>query len=180
MTNRPPLQTRKIYSGKVIDLSVDTVKLPNGNTAELEIIRHPGGAAVVAVNRDNQVCLIRQYRYIIQDWLWELPAGKIDNNEDPQLTAIRELKEEAGISAHAWHSLGHFTSSPGVFGEIVHLYLAQDLVTGESMHEDEEVIEVHWVDFSLAKQWALDNTISDGKSALALLRAWQYLAENPV
>jgi ADP-ribose pyrophosphatase len=179
MTNIPPIKTRKVYSGKIIDLSVDTVRLPNGNTVELEIIRHPGGAAVVALNHHNQVCLIRQYRYIAQDWLWELPAGKIDNNEDPQLTAIRELKEEAGIAARSWQSLGYYTSSPGVFAEIVHLYLALDLETGESEHEDDEVIEVHWIDFPQARQWALDNTISDGKSALALLRAWAQFFDNP-
>jgi len=168
-------QSKKIYSGRVIELTVDTVILPNQQTVELEIIHHPGGAAIVAINNHNQVCLIKQYRYVVQDWLWELPAGKIEHQEDPMQTAKRELKEEAGVTANDWQSLGSYISSPGVFSEVVHLYLANDIRCGELQHEHDEVIEVHWVDLEQARKMALDNTISDGKSALTILRACDRL-----
>ena len=170
-----PTKTKNIYSGNIIDLDLVTTVLPNGHSVELEIIDHPGGAAIVAVNDNHQVCLIRQYRYVVDDYIWELPAGKIDACEDPENTAKRELQEEAGVTAASWKSLGSYISSPGVFKEIVHLYLATQLQCGEHQHEDDEVIEVHWVDFNTAKKWALENKISDGKSALALLRAHEIV-----
>jgi len=166
-----PIKTKNIYSGKVIDLSLVTTELPNGKTVELEVIDHPGGAAIVAINSSHQVCLIRQYRYVVDDYIWELPAGKIDAGEDPQVTAKRELLEEAGVTARDWNTLGIYISSPGVFREIVHLYLATHVEQGNQSHEEDEVIEVHWVDLDLARQWALESKINDGKSALALLRA---------
>jgi ADP-ribose pyrophosphatase len=103
------------YPGKIIDVYLETVKLPNGRITELEIVRHPGGAAAVALDARGRVCLLRQYRHVAGGWLWELPAGKIDSKEDPLLTARRELEEEAGIRAGRWDSLGDLLSSPGVF-----------------------------------------------------------------
>lgn len=167
--------SKKIYSGRVIQLTLDTTVLPNKETVELEIIHHPGGAAIVVVNDQDQVCLIKQYRYVVDDWIWELPAGKIDNKEDPLETAKRELLEETGVSANVWSSLGTYLSSPGVFKEVVHLYLAQNIECGQHEHEHDEVIEVHWIDLQLARKMALDNIIYDGKSALALLRACNML-----
>lgn len=175
MSKAKTKQVKKIYSGRIIDLTLDTVILPNQHTLELEIIHHPGGAAIVAVNEKNEVCLIRQYRYAVQEWIWELPAGKIDNKEAPLLTAKRELMEEAGITANEWLSLGIYISSPGVFNEIVHLYLANNLQCGDHQHEQDEVIEVHWIKLDQARKMALDSSISDGKSALALLRACDVL-----
>ncbi len=173
-----PIETKNIYSGRIIDLSIVTTQLPNGHTVELEIIDHPGGAAVVAINSSHQVCLIKQYRYVVDDYIWELPAGKIDAGEDPQTTAKRELQEEAGVTAREWKTLGIYISSPGVFREIVHLYLATNVEQGQQVHEDDEVIEVHWVDFDIARKWALESKINDGKSALALLRAYEISNEH--
>ena len=167
--------SKKIYSGRVIQLTLDTTVLPNQETVELEIVHHPGGAAIVVVNDQNQVCLIKQYRYVVQDWIWELPAGKIDNKEDPLETARRELMEETGVLANKWRSIGTYLSSPGVFKEVVHLYLAQNIEYGQHEHEHDEVIQIHWVDLELARKMALDNTINDGKSALALLRTYDIL-----
>ncbi len=160
-----------IYRGKIIDLSLETVTLPNGAVTELEIVHHPGGAAVVAVDRENRVCLLRQYRHAAGGWLWELPAGKLDPGESPFATAQRELEEEAGLRAASWEPLGRIISSPGVFTEVVHLYLARDLIRVPVGTEPHEIIEVHWVQFSEALAQAQTGEITDAKTLAGFFRA---------
>jgi 8-oxo-dGTP pyrophosphatase MutT (NUDIX family) len=99
-------QITPIFSGRVLQLNVERVKLPNGSTADLEIAHHPGGAAIVAIDDQQRVCLLYQFRHAAGGWIWELPAGKIDNKEPPFDTAQRELTEEAGMTASNWQSLG--------------------------------------------------------------------------
>lgn len=166
---------KKLFQGKIISLDVEQVVLPNGVQIEMEIVRHPGGAAVVAIDEKQRTCLLKQYRYACGAWVWELPAGKIDNNEEPLLTAQRELQEEAGRRAAQWQSLGHMISSPGVFTEIVHCYLATELSVCDTGHEAEELIEIHWLPFEEAFEWAIDNRISDAKSVIGLFRAHAFL-----
>jgi 8-oxo-dGTP pyrophosphatase MutT (NUDIX family) len=162
---------RVIYSGNVIRLTLDTVTLPNGSTAELEIMHHPGGAAVVALDAEGRVCLLRQYRHAVAGWLWELPAGKLDNAEEPLLCAQRELEEEAGMRARDWQSLGKIVSSPGVFTEVIHLYLARALTAVPMQLEEHEVIEVHWLPWAEALRMAEVGEIEDAKTLAGLLRA---------
>lgn len=162
---------RVIYAGKVIRLTLDTVTLPNGSTAELEIMHHPGGAAVVALDAAGRVCLLRQYRHAAGGWLWELPAGKLDNSEAPLLCAQRELEEEAGMRAGDWQSLGKIISSPGVFTEVIHLYLARTLSAVPTSMEEHEVIEVHWLPWAEALRMAKTGEIEDAKTLAGLLRA---------
>jgi 8-oxo-dGTP pyrophosphatase MutT (NUDIX family) len=159
------------FSGRVIRVTTDEVVLPNGHRALLEVVHHPGGAAAVALDDERRVCLLRQYRYVADGWLWELPAGKLEPGEPPLVTAQRELTEEAGVSARHWRSLGTCLSSPGVFSERLHLFLATDIEPASTAHERAEVIEIHWVPFAQACAWAIDGTITDCKSALGLLRA---------
>ncbi len=166
--------TRRIYAGRVVTLDVAEVRLPNGHLATLEIVGHPGGAAVVALNAAGQVCLLRQYRHVAGGWLWEVPAGKLDG-KTPDATARAELAEEAGLQARDWRSLGHVLSSPGVFREVVHLYLARELTAVLSAPEREEVFEVVWVPLAEAVARALDGDIVDAKSVVALLRAAHQL-----
>lgn len=166
--------TRK-FQGKVIAVDVEAVRLPNGHFCELEIVRHPGGAAIVALDDRQRVCLLRQYRYVADDWLWELPAGKIDPGEDPLQTAQRELLEETGLKATSWSGLGGILSSPGVFQETIHLYLAQGLSVCEPRHEQAEVMEVHWLDLQEAIDWAKTNQIKDAKSIAGLFRVTSLL-----
>lgn len=132
-----------IYKGKIIQLSLDEVELPNGAHCELEVIHHPGGSAVVAVNDKQEVCLLEQYRYVTGGWMWELPAGKHEPGDAPEVTAKKELQEEAGVDASRWYFLGDVYSSPGIFTETIHLYLAQGLSDVASAHESEEVIRIH-------------------------------------
>jgi ADP-ribose pyrophosphatase len=139
-------------------------------------VHHPGGAAAVAIDAQERVCLLRQYRHAADGWLWELPAGKLEPDEPPLSTAQRELIEEAGVKGRDWESLGSIFSSPGVFGEVLHLYLATGLEAAVAAPEASEVFEVHWKPFQEACAWALDGTIRDGKTALGLLRARHRLA----
>ncbi len=159
------------YQGRVISVTTDEVVLPNGHRTVLEVVHHPGGAAVAALDTEGRVCLLRQYRYVAGGWLWELPAGKLEPREPPLATAQRELIEEAGVSATQWHDLGVCLPSPGVFGERLYLYMARELTPAQRAHEHSEVIQVHWVALEEACGWALDGTISDCKTALGLLRA---------
>jgi len=171
-----PEQHPPLFRGRIISLTQERIKLPNGHEAELEIVQHPGGAAVVALDQAGQICLLRQYRHAIGGWLWELPAGKIDHKEPPTQTARRELVEEAGREAADWRDLGCMHSSPGIFTEVVYLYLARDLTPVSLGHEQEEVIEIHWLPLTLALEWCLDGTITDAKTLIGLFRAQAFLS----
>ena len=162
---------RTIYRGKIVDLCLDTVELPNGRRFELEIVRHPGGEAAVALDPAGRVCLLHQYRHVAGGWLWELPAGKIDHQEPPLQTAQRELAEEAGLHAVHWRSLGWIISSPGIFTERVHLFLATGLTLVASAAEEHEVFEVHWRPLESALAQAASGEISDAKTVAGLFRA---------
>jgi 8-oxo-dGTP pyrophosphatase MutT (NUDIX family) len=166
---------KQLFQGRIISLDIEQVTLPNGVEIEMEIVRHPGGAAVVAIDEKQNTCLLKQYRYACDSWVWELPAGKIDNNEEPLLTAQRELQEEAGRTAAEWQSLGHMISSPGVFTEVVHCYLATELAICDTQHEPEELIEIHWIPFKQAHEWAIENLINDAKTVIGLCRANAFL-----
>jgi 8-oxo-dGTP pyrophosphatase MutT (NUDIX family) len=166
---------KSLYRGTLVDLGLETVTLPNRRTLDLEVVRHPGGAAVVAINDNRQVCLLRQYRHAAGGWLWELPAGKIDSPEDPAQTAQRELQEEAGLAARNWQYLGNYFSTPGFCDERVHLYLARELEQVTEAHDPHEVIEVHWIDIGQALDWLRNGTIVDGKTMIGLCLAGAFL-----
>lgn len=170
MVSSSKLVQRK-FTGRIIAVDIETVCLPNGHQFELEVVQHPGGSAVVVLNDQGQVCLLRQYRHVAGQWLWELPAGKIESGEAPLLTAQRELAEEAGVAATQWYELGEIYTSPGVFKEVIHLYLARHISPTAVMHEEEEMIEIQWLDFQEALSWAKSGQITDAKTLIGLYRA---------
>ncbi|MFZ9871862.1 MAG: NUDIX domain-containing protein [Steroidobacteraceae bacterium] len=170
---------REVFRGKITRLTVDTVDLPNGHRADLEILHHPGGAAIVALDDQDRVCLLHQFRHAAGGYVWELPAGKLELGESPELTAQRELIEEAGVNASTWRSLGVSLSSPGVFTERIHLYLATDLTPAPDAREAAEVFEVHWIALETAVKRVLSGEIDDSKTGLGLLRAWHVRGEKP-
>ena len=159
-----------LYQGRILSLYLELARLPDGREIPLEVVRHPGGAAVVALDGAGRVCLLRQYRHVAQDWLWELPAGRLDPGEAPATTAARELLEEAGMVARCWASLGWLHSSPGVFAEVIHLFLAQDLEQRAQALGADELLEVHWLPLSQALEWADQGRISDAKTLVGLYR----------
>ena len=167
---KPEKQTQH-FRGRIIRVTTDEVVLPNGHRTELEVVHHPGGAAAVAIDAQDRVCLLRQYRYVAEGWIWELPAGKLEPNEPPLITAQRELVEEAGVSAEHWQSLESYFSSPGIFTEVIHLFLATGVSPAVVAREDAEVIEVHWMPFAEAYEWAVSGKIRDGKTVVGLVRA---------
>ncbi|MCP4040449.1 MAG: NUDIX hydrolase [Gammaproteobacteria bacterium] len=162
---------RPIYQGRIIDFGVETITHPDGRQVEIEIARHPGGAAVVALDGESRICLIRQFRPTLAKWIWELPAGKIDAGEPPLSTVRRELEEEAGLRAAQWTPLGTTISCPGFSDEIIHLFLARELEEVPHNPEEDEYIERHWMPFKKAMQLARDGTIQDAKTLAALLRS---------
>lgn len=166
------MKSKTLYDGRLIRLNQETVSLPNGKEVALDIVHHPGGAVVVAMDENDNVCLLRQFRHAASGTIWELPAGCIDpDDREPLLTAKRELEEEAGFVAGRWQDLGSIFTSPGFCDECLYLYLARDLTETRTEHGEDELIEVHWLPFAKALDMVADNTIHDAKSVVGLLKA---------
>ncbi len=175
------VKTRRAYTGRIISLDIDTVRFPDGSVGELEMIRHPGASAVVPflsdpAGDDPQILLIRQYRYAAEDYLYEIPAGRLDEGEDPVQCAARELKEETGcLAAHFEHMFTMYTT-PGFTDEKIHLFLAAGLERGEAARESDEFLTLTPVPLSKALEMVEAGEIQDAKTALGLLYAAGFRA----
>jgi ADP-ribose pyrophosphatase len=180
--NRPgQISSRRVYTGKVISLDVDTVRFPDGSVGELEMVRHPGASAVVPflsdpAAGDPQVLLIRQYRYAADGYLYEIPAGRLNPGESPRKCALRELKEETGCSAERVDELFTMYTTPGFTDEKIHLFMATGLTSGETKHEADEFLELQPMPLSRALQMIQAGEIQDSKTALGLLFAAGFRA----
>ena len=168
------LASKPIHKGRVIDLDVDTVRFPDGSTGELEIIRHPGAAAVIPFasdpgGADPTILLIKQYRYAANGPLIEIPAGRLNPGEDPKDCARRELLEEVGVKAGRLERLTTIWTTPGFTDERIHLFWATDLTTDKHAREPDEFIEVTPKPLSEALTLIRDGGISDAKTALSIL-----------
>jgi ADP-ribose pyrophosphatase len=178
VTDRPTatvLETRSVHRGRVLDLRVERVRLPNGGETELELIRHPGAAAMVPLTDGGDVLLVRQYRHATGGWILEVPAGKLDAGEPPATCAARELVEEVGCRAGELIELGWIWTTPGFTDERIWLFLARGLTSAPQNLEDDEVLEVEKVPFARAVELVHSGGICDGKSVAALLLAAQWL-----
>lgn len=162
--------TRKIYKGRVIKLDVHEVRLPDGNLSKREIIQHPGAVAIVALDPDQNVLLVRQFRLAANKILYEIPAGTLEPGEAPDVCAERELQEEAGHKPGKLESLGGFFVAPGYTTEFIHLYLATDLIEAKLDGDKDEFIEAERVPFSEAIAMIERGDIVDGKTINGLLR----------
>ena len=173
---RDQIGSRRVYNGRVLNLDVDTVRFPNGLTGELEMIRHPGAAAVVPVVSpdgapDPSLLLIRQYRYAAGGPIWEIPAGRLENGEEPEACARRELLEEAGATAARWQRLTTIYTTPGFTDERIHLFAAWGLSVKaeETRREPDEFMEVGPVPMSRVLEMIRDGTLVDAKTVVAVL-----------
>jgi len=163
--------SRRMHRGRVIDVSTERLRYANGREYDIDLISHPGAAAVVPVDADRRVCLVRQYRHGVQDFLWEIPAGKLDAGEPPLTCAVRELREETGVTAAHWTPLGLFIPAPGIYTEVIHLYLARGLELGTPAPDADEELEQQWLPLDVAVRHVLTGEWNDGKTVVALLRA---------
>ena len=135
------LSSETVFSGRVFTAEKRSVLLPDGRTSSRELIHHSGGAAIVALDDQERVVLVRQYRISYDDIIWEIPAGKLEEGEDPLLAAQRELQEETGYRAKRWQKLAEVYPTPGYCDERIHIYLARDLVAGEAQPDEGEFLE---------------------------------------
>lgn len=166
--------SRRAYTGRVIDVDIDTVRFPNGSTGELEMVRHPGASAVVPFLTDPyagdpQILLIKQYRYAAEDFIYEIPAGKLDGGEDPAECARRELREETGCTAEHIEHLYTFYTTPGFTDEKIHAFMATGLTRGVVAHEKDEFLSLETVTLSRALELIKTGELKDAKTALAIL-----------
>jgi ADP-ribose pyrophosphatase len=172
------LERQHVFQGRIVDLSVDRVRLPNGNVCDLELIRHPGAAAVVPVDENGDVILVRQYRYAAGGWLVEVPAGKLDGGEAPEMCATREVEEETGFKTGRLSSLGWIWTTPGFTDERIWLFLATELTPSRSALQPDEILAVKRMPLAGAVDLALRGEIRDAKSVCALLRASHHLRDS--
>jgi ADP-ribose pyrophosphatase len=168
------MQSERRYSGRVINLDHDTVRFPDGSQGVLEMIRHPGAAAVVPFlddpdAADPRILLIHQFRHAADDWLWEIPAGTLSHGETPEACAHRELAEEAGVEAGRLRRLATILTTPGFTDERIHLFLASELAPVALSQEDDEFITVHQKSWSAVGKMIRAGKIRDGKSLCALM-----------
>lgn len=168
------LSSEMKFDGKLIKVTYDVAEV-NGKEAWREVVHHPGASAVVAIDEDNRIIMEKQFRYALNDYLLEIPAGKLDAGEDPLVCAKRELEEETGIVASEWISLGTIATSPGFCNEVIHLYVAKGLSKGEIHWDEDEYVEVERYRFDELLQRIKEEKIKDSKSLSALLLAMPYL-----
>ncbi len=172
------LSSRRVHSGRVLDLDVDTVRFPDGSVGELEMIRHSGAAAVVPLFAGAaaapEVLLLRQFRHAADGPVWEVPAGRLEPGESPEACAGRELAEEAGLRAARLDRLTTIYTTPGFTDERIHLFVARDLTPTPHRREADEFIETHRMPLSRALEMVRSGEVSDGKTVISLLFFSQF------
>lgn len=165
------LTSREIYRGRIIRVRRDEVLLPNGHTSIREVVEHPGGVGILALEGDGSVLLVRQFRYAFGRTLLEIPAGKREKGEEPFYTAQRELKEETGATAEEWLPMGTLIASPGCYDEVLYLYLARGLHFGKTSPDEDEFLSVERMGLDELVERCMAGEITDAKTVCAALKA---------
>ena len=163
------LSSRRIYTGKVLSLDVDEVEEPGGVHARREVVRHSGSVAVLAIQDDGKIVLVRQYRYPVDDFVWELPAGRLDEGESPEQAAQRELQEEIGYKASQLQKMAFFHTTPGFCDESMHVFRATGLLASKAQGDEDERIEVQAFTLSELEAMIDRGEIREGKTLVAIL-----------
>jgi ADP-ribose pyrophosphatase len=175
------ISSRRIHKGTIITVDTDTVRFPDGSVGELDMVRHPGASAIVPfvsdpLGDDPQILLLKQYRYAAEQYLYEIPAGRLNPGEEPAACAVRELREETGCTAEKVEFLFTMFTTPGFCDERIHLFMATGLERGETAHEADEFMTVETVTLSRALQLIEQGVIKDAKTALGILFAAGFRA----
>ncbi|MGI8914872.1 MAG: NUDIX hydrolase [Chloroflexota bacterium] len=168
-TEQRVFESREVFAGRIVKLRVDSVALPNGKTVEREVVEHRGAVAMVVLDDQDQVLLVRQHRPAVGEDLLELPAGTLEVDETPEACAKRELAEELGMAASRWTPLAQCYSSPGFCTELLHLYLAEGLTPAQGQPDEDEAITVERLPLAEARARVADGTIRDAKTIAGLL-----------
>jgi ADP-ribose pyrophosphatase len=168
------IASQRQYTGRIVNLDLDTVRFPDGSTGQLEMVRHPGASAVVPflddpAAPDPRVLLIRQFRHAADGFIWEVPAGRLDQGETPEDCARRELEEETGMRARAIERLTTIYTTPGFTDERIHLFLARGLDAGDQHREADEFLELHTLAWSAVMEMVRSGEIQDAKTLTSLL-----------
>ncbi len=173
------LKKEYMFQGRIINLRRDDVELPNGCKATREVVEHRGGVCVLPLTDNNEVLMVRQYRYPYSEEVLEIPAGKRDSlTEDPLECGKRELKEETGTTAHKFTFLGQLYPTPGYTNEVIYMYLAQGLTYGEDNPDDDEFLEIQKIPFDKALQMVMSGELKDAKSQCAIMKTALILEKN--
>ena len=167
------VSSEAVFSGSFLNVCRDVVTLPNGKQATREFVKHPGAVAIVPVNEKGQILMVRQFRYPLGIEMLEVPAGKLDPGETPDVCAARELAEETGFRPGNLHKLGPIHTTPGFSDEIIHLYLAEKLVASPEKPDEDEFLQVEAYSIDRLKQMIADGVISDAKTIIALF--WAFI-----
>lgn len=165
------ISSDRIYEGRVINFRVDTVELPDGGTATRELVEHPGGVGIVAIDKDENVVLVEQFRKPYDKMILEIPAGKMERGENPELCGRRELEEEAGCTAGRFEFLGECYPSVGYTDEIIRIFLATDLAETAQNLDDDEFLNVRRVPVREMLKRIMNNEIADAKTVIGILKA---------
>lgn len=164
------VESKTIFEGVIVKLKVDQARLPNGSVAGREVVEHPGGVAILPLDEDGNVTLVQQYRYPFHQVILELPAGKLDREEDHRVAAERELNEETGLVAQELTYLGCLLASPGFCTERLHMYLARGLSRTQSHPDEDEFLNVITMPFDKLLEQVMDGTIEDAKTVATVLK----------
>ncbi len=172
MSRAVVLSRTQIHRGRILDVGIERVRLPGGAETDLEVIRHPGAAAVVPLTGNGEILLLHQFRHAVDGMLWEIPAGTLASGESPRECAHRELIEEAGMAAAELVELGEVVPAPGYTTERIHLFLARGLTPApQKLDDDEVIVEIRPVLVADVLRKLADGEIVDAKSVVAICRA---------
>ena len=169
------IKQQYLYKGRVVALRYDEVELPNNEKAYREVIEHPGGVGIIPYTDEQEIILVRQYRYPYAELTLEIPAGKRDPGEQPFTTGVRELREETGLIAKNMLSMDCLYPTPGYCGEIIWLFVATGLTQAQTDLDDDEFLEIERVPFKMALDWVMDGTIKDSKTQIAILKLNEWI-----
>ena len=169
------VSAKTVFQGKIIDVRVDMVSLPNGEIAQRDIVKHPGGVGIVAITDDDKIIMVKQFRKPIEKAIYEIPAGKLDKNEEPLKCGRRELMEETGAVADNFFYLGYMYPSPGFDDEVTHMYLATGLHFGENNLDEDEFLDVEYFTKEEVLDMIMNNEINDAKTVIGFFKAMEKL-----